>query len=61
MNNIDEKQNKTITCMYCKKVFILPVNGLFNNGKFICMDCLADTYPQNKLNGAIRCMEFRDQ
>jgi hypothetical protein len=35
MNNIDE-----ITCKNCEKIFALPVNGLHDNGKFTCMDCI---------------------
>ena len=35
MNNIDEK-----TCRDCKKVFTLPANGFYDNGQFLCMDCI---------------------
>ena len=50
MNNIDGKQNKTKSCTDCLKVFELPANGLYKDGKFRCMDCLCYQHTQRKLN-----------
>ena len=41
--------NKT-TCRDCYKAFTLPANGMYDNGKFICMNCIGKILGTEKTN-----------